>query len=106
MDETAETQLVAEMALTESLVKLAINMAVQLVIDDNGKMERVRALMTTIEATGDLGPAIPKITPAAAEGYDRVEALRLAGLKSSQTAQFIAEQAAITAHRMGIKLSR
>lgn len=106
MDETAETQLVAEMAMTESLVKLAINMAVQVIISDEGNMSRVRALLTTIEATGDLGPTLPKITPAAAQGYNAVGALRLAGGKSSQTAQFIAEQAAITAHRMGIKLTR
>lgn len=106
MDETPETQLVAELALTESMVKLAINMAVQIIISDGGNMSRVRGLLTAIEATGDLGPAIPKITPAAAKGYDRVGALRIAGLKSGQTAQFIAEQAAITAHRMGIKLTR
>lgn len=106
MDETTETQLVAELALTESLVKLAINLAVQIIIADNGNMGRVRALLTTIEATGELGPAISKITPAAAKGYDQVGALRIAGLKSSQTAQFIAEQAAIAAHGMGIKLTR
>lgn len=106
MDETAETQLVAELALTESLVKLAINLAVQLIIADDGNMSSVRALLTTIEDGGGLGPAVAKITPAIAKGYDRAGALRIAGTKSSQTAQFIAEQAAISAHQLGIKLTR
>jgi hypothetical protein len=106
MDETAQTHLVAELALNESLVKLAVNMAVQLVIDDHGKMERVRQLVVNLEATGALGPAIPKITPSVAAGHDTVGALRLAGAKGNHTAQFIAEQAALAAQRMGIKISR
>lgn len=106
MDESAETQLVAELALTESMVKLAINMAVQMIIAEDGNMSRVRALLTTIEATGELGPALAKLTPEVAKGYDRLGALRIAGAKSNHTAQFIAEQAAVTAVRMGIKLTR
>lgn len=106
MDETAETALVAELALTETMVRLAINMAIQIIIAEGGNMTKVRQLVANIQPSGALAPAIPIVTPAAAKGYDRGVALTLVNTKAAQTADFIAEQAAGQALRMGIKLSR
>ena len=106
MDETAQTALVAELALSDSLVKLAVNLTLQIIIAEGGNMTKARQLVVNLEGGGELGPGIPKVTPAVATGYDAVSALVLANDKARKTAQFIVEQAALVAIRKGIKLTR
>lgn len=106
MDDTAETHLVAEIAVSTTLMRLAINLATELVIRDGGSMARLRALLSTALPGEQLGPEIPAIIPAAGKGYDSTAALRLAEDKTAKGMQFIAEQAAAAVIKQGIALKR
>ena len=106
VDETAETRLVAELALNATLMRLAINLAAELVIRDGGSMANVRALLSTGLPGEKLGPDLPGIIPAAGKGYDPAAASDLANDMAAKGMQFIAEQAAAAVVKKGIALKR
>ncbi len=106
MDETAETQLVAELALSSTLMRLAINLAAELVVRDGGNMSHLRAVLSNALPGERLGPEIPGIIPAAGQGYDATSAIDLANDKAAKGMQFIAEQAAAAVVKQGIALRR
>lgn len=106
MDETAETQLVAELALSSTLMRLAINLAAELVIRDGGNMSHLRALLSTGLPGERIGPEIPSVIPASGKGYDAAAALDLASDKAAKGMQFIADQAAAAVIKQGIALKR
>lgn len=106
MNETAETQLVAELALSATLMRIAINLAAELVIRDGGNMGQLRAMLSTGLPGEQLGPQLPSVIPAAGQGHDALAALNLAGDKAAKGMQFIAEQAATAVAKQGIALKR
>lgn len=106
MEETAQTRLVAEVAMNQTLMRLAINLAAELVIRDDGNMARLRALLSTGLPGEKLGPDLPGIIPAAGKGYDPAAASELANDMAAKGMQFIAEQAATAVVKQGIALKR
>jgi hypothetical protein len=106
MQTEANTELVAELAVNATLVKLAINLAAELVAQNDGSMGHLRALLSTALPGEALGPAIPPIVPAAGQGHDATAALALANDKAAKTMQFIADQAATAVVKQGITLKR
>lgn len=106
LEERPETALVAELATSATLVKIAINLAAQLVIADGGSMAKVRGILANAMPGEMIGPELPSVTPAAALGFDAAAARQLAGEKVRTSVQFIAETAAVTVVKQGIALKR
>lgn len=106
MQLTAQTQLVAEMAVSETLMRLAIDLAAELIIRDGGSMSHVRARLSNGLPGERLGPQIPRAIPASGKGYDATAALDLANDKTAQAIQFLVEQAATAVVKQGVEIRR
>ncbi|MCR6672169.1 hypothetical protein [Devosia ginsengisoli] len=106
MEPSPQTQMVAEMAVSETLVRMAIELAAELIIRDGGNMAALRARLSNGLPGEQLGPQIPRAIPAAGKGYDAATALDLANDKTAQAIQFIAEQAAAAVVKQGIGIRR
>jgi hypothetical protein len=106
MNETAQTALVAELIVVESLAKLLLNAAIEIAVADGGNMTRARALLAGALPAGPVAPRPVQVAPAAAKGYDEAEALALANRKMGETVKMLAEQTVLALMRRGIEPSR
>lgn len=106
MEPTAQTQLVAEMAVTETLMRLVIELTAELIVRDGGNVAHVRARLSNGLPGEKMGPQIPRTIPAAGKGHDAAAALDLANNKTAEAMQVIVQQATAAVVKQGVVIRR